>query len=459
MVKDCQIFISYRRDDCSASAGRLYDRLCGHFASTNIFMDVDNLDPGVDFVDAIEESVASCDALIAVIGRFWLISSDEEGRRRLDNPEDFVRIEIATALNRDVRVIPLLVDGALMPRSRDLPDDLKPLTRRMALEVSHTRFKEDCNRLITTLDRAMEGVKTRPSCALSEIGRISATGRIARQQPAEATPTLVSTEVAISAPPGATPRNEMNAEPFENSLGMKFLPVPIWKGNGSREVARTILMSQWETRVRDYEAFCMATARSHEKPRFAQTADDPVVNVRWEDTKAFCKWLSEKEGVMYRLPTDHEWSCAVGIGDQDAPNKAPERKQEKISATYPWGSQWPPPDDAGNYRGEECATLKESGYEIKNVAVITGFNDGKVFTAPVGSYRANDFGLYDLGGNVWEWCEDHIAKSASRYLRGGSWYNTDRDLLLSSCRYDGDPDLCYDSVGFRCVVEFGPKIP
>ncbi|MGC2577178.1 MAG: toll/interleukin-1 receptor domain-containing protein, partial [Terrimicrobiaceae bacterium] len=110
-----QIFINYRRDDSSASAGRIYDRLNSHFASNHILMDVDNLDPGVDFVDAIEESVGSCDVLIAVIGKHWLISSDEEGRRRLDNPEDFVRIEIATALKRGVRVIPVLVDGALMP--------------------------------------------------------------------------------------------------------------------------------------------------------------------------------------------------------------------------------------------------------------------------------------------------------------------------------------------------------
>ncbi|MGA7905250.1 MAG: toll/interleukin-1 receptor domain-containing protein [Terrimicrobiaceae bacterium] len=85
-----QIFINYRRDDSSASAGRIYDRLNSHFASNHILMDVDNLDPGVDFVDAIEESVGSCDVLIAVIGKHWLISSDEEGRRRLDNPEDFV---------------------------------------------------------------------------------------------------------------------------------------------------------------------------------------------------------------------------------------------------------------------------------------------------------------------------------------------------------------------------------
>ena len=106
-----QIFISYRRDDEKYAAGRLYDHLSQHFAKNQVFIDVDNLEPGVDFIDAIEASVGSCDALIAVIGKRWLTSSDQKGKRRLDNPEDFVRLEVATALKRNIRVIPVLVDG------------------------------------------------------------------------------------------------------------------------------------------------------------------------------------------------------------------------------------------------------------------------------------------------------------------------------------------------------------
>ncbi len=156
---DGQIFISYRRDDSSSAAGRIYDRLDSRFAANHIFYDVDNLDLGVDFVEEIEKSVGSCDVLIAVIGKHWLMSSDEEGRRRLDDPEDFVRIEIATALKRGVRVIPVLVDGASMPRPGDLPDDLKPLVRRNALDVSHTRFTGDCARLIAALEQVLEGAR------------------------------------------------------------------------------------------------------------------------------------------------------------------------------------------------------------------------------------------------------------------------------------------------------------
>jgi hypothetical protein len=132
-----QIFISYRREDAAYPAGRLYDRLQSRFAAEKIFMDVDSLAPGVDFVEALERSVGGCDVLIAVIGRRWLSASDEEGNRRLDQPEDFVRVEVATALKRGIRVIPVLVEGAPVPRSRELPDDLKALVRRNALEVSH----------------------------------------------------------------------------------------------------------------------------------------------------------------------------------------------------------------------------------------------------------------------------------------------------------------------------------
>ncbi len=151
-----QIFISYRRDDSAPWARRLYDRLSNHSPSNQIFMDVDIFDPGVDFFKALEEIVASCDVLIAVIGKRWLISSDEQGRRRLDNAEDFVRIEIATALKRNIRVIPVLVDGALMPQSRDLPDDLKALVRRNALQLSHERFRADSERLASAVERALE---------------------------------------------------------------------------------------------------------------------------------------------------------------------------------------------------------------------------------------------------------------------------------------------------------------
>jgi TIR domain len=154
-----QIFISYRRQDASYPAGRLYDNLHNRFPQNEIFMDVDSLKPGIDFVQTIEERVGACDVLVAVIGKHWLSAADEEGRPRLDNPEDYVRLEVGTALKRGVRVIPALVEGASMPQASQLPEDLKPLARRNALNVSHDRFRADSERLIDSVGEVLEAAR------------------------------------------------------------------------------------------------------------------------------------------------------------------------------------------------------------------------------------------------------------------------------------------------------------
>jgi hypothetical protein len=146
-----KIFISYRRDDAPGSAGRLYDRLADSFPRDGLFMDVDAMVPGVDFVRELDEAVADCDVLLAVIGRRWLEAATPDGKRRLDDPHDFVRIEIETALGSGVRVIPVLVDGAQMPAAEALPQPLQPLARRHAVEISHSRFASDAERLVRAL--------------------------------------------------------------------------------------------------------------------------------------------------------------------------------------------------------------------------------------------------------------------------------------------------------------------
>ena len=154
-----QIFINYRREDGRWSARSLSDRLAARFGRKQIFMDVDTLKPGVDFFRAIEKSVGSCDVLIAIIGPQWLSCREGEGRRRLDNPKDLVRVEIAAALRREIRVIPVLLDGATMPRENDLPDDLQLLVRRNALPVSDTGFDDDCKRLVAAIEQVFQTVE------------------------------------------------------------------------------------------------------------------------------------------------------------------------------------------------------------------------------------------------------------------------------------------------------------
>ena len=125
-----RIFISYRREETAYPAGWLYDRLTGHFGGGQVFKDVDSIQLGDDFVEVITRAVGSCDVLLALIGDEWQTITDAHGRCRLDNPDDFVRLEIEAALSRRVLVIPVLVDGARMPRADELPDSLTALVRR-----------------------------------------------------------------------------------------------------------------------------------------------------------------------------------------------------------------------------------------------------------------------------------------------------------------------------------------
>jgi len=270
-------------------------------------------------------------------------------------------------------------------------------------------------------------------------------------------------------------------QPWTNSLGVKFVPAGT---NG-------VLFSIWDVRVKDFQAYAQATGYQQtggivvmkvkpaangsqspaweldpnanwEHPGFEQGPTHPVVGVSWDEAKAFCQWLTNKErkegtlgpNQVYRLPTDAEWSKAVG------------------DSKYPWGDVWPPPEGVGNYADEAfTSSLPGTGWSH-----VPG-NDGYPRTSPVGSFRANAYGLYDMGGNVWQWCEDWYQASMNsdefrkkyptlnddgggskyRVLRGASWRDNVPDRLLSSYRYDNDPGRRIDRNGFRVVVAVSPK--
>lgn len=239
------------------------------------------------------------------------------------------------------------------------------------------------------------------------------------------------------------------AQPYENSLGMRFVPVP----------GVNVLFSIWETRVKDFEAFVNATGHKAEggmyslekggwkqagktwkDPGFEQTGVHAVCGVNWEDATAFCEWLTKEERKAgrlsteqsYRLPSDLEWSAAVGLEKESG--GTPEKRDMKVKGIYPWGSKWPPPKGVGNY---------DPSLQV----------DDHKETSPVGSFEANQYGLYDLGGNVWEWCEDWWnAEKKYRVLRGASWHSSNPDYLLSSSRSDVTPGIRYGRGGFRCVL-------
>ena len=291
-----------------------------------------------------------------------------------------------------------------------------------------------------------------------------------------------SPPAAVTMVPTTRPASAVTAtkdRPYINGLGMKFVPVP----------GTDVLFSVWKTRRRDFTEYArkkpydqsggifrirvekigedkvrrswkLDSNASWQSPGFGQTYFHPVVGVSWNEAREFCEWLTltEREGgrlgpkQRYRLPTDAEWSAAVGPGN------------------YPWGDEWPPPAGAGNYFDEAgAASLRESqGWKH-----VPG-NDGYARTSPVGSFRENHFGLFDLGGNAEEWCEDEYRASMNeaevlkaipllenerdsdgkpfRVLRGGTWSNSTREVLLSSCRDCDLPTKRSDEYGFRVVL-------
>ena len=305
--------------------------------------------------------------------------------------------------------------------------------------------------------------------------------RAAAQASAQAAAQAAAEQTRLAQEAANASKKATKDAPFENSLGMRFVPLP----------GRDALMSVWDTRVKDFRAYAQASGyrqqggiyvfkviktkdgkghtttfeleagASWEKPGFPQTAAHPVVGVSWEEAKAFCGWLTAKErgegkigkGQEYRLPTDEEWSEAVG------------------GARYPWGNQWPPSTMAGNY----CDTALVSTFPGKGWSQVPG-NDGYAHTSPVGTYRPNRLGLYDMGGNVWQWCEDWYRASMNerevlekfpllkddgggkicRVVRGGSWYNNVPESLLSSYRNRGNPDIRDSFYGFRCILGGSP---
>lgn len=258
------------------------------------------------------------------------------------------------------------------------------------------------------------------------------------------------------------PKPQLNKR-WTNGLGMIFIPIP----------ETEVLMCLWETRVRDFEVFTKNTSYdasrdvfspgpdgwkrrgvNWKKPGFDQTTNSPVCGLSWDDCKTFCRWLTQKEraeGALgpqqrYRMPTDREWSWAVGLPEEDG--ETPATRDQKLKGIYPWGPKWPPPQGVANYGGQECMLL---GKKLRN------YSDGWLGTAPVGSFPVNRYGLYDLGGNVWEWCEDWFdASEMYRTMRGGSFCTVSPALMESGAREKAPPGLRNINFGFRCVLTFRP---
>ena len=453
------IFISYRRSDSQWAASRLYDTLTQTFPDERLFMDVDSIDPGQDFVTVLEDKIAECDVFLALIGPNWLTEELTEGQRRLDDPEDFVRIEIGRALDRaDTVTIPVLLDGAEVPQESDLPGPLKPLARRQFARLSHEGYRAEINRLVEAIGKALDQrpVRTEASQAISP--------KSMRRPLGIAAGVVLVAALAIA----AYLWNSGKVQDFSNLADlstftecadcpeMVVLPAGTFVMGSPEDEAdrRPQEGPQREVRVQrfalartelTFEAWdaCVADGGcgGYSPPdQGAGRGDMPAFNLTWEDAANYLEWLNSKVGgAPYRLPSEAEWEYAARAG---------------TSSPYYWGDR---PDRA----------FANMGREICCIGAAEG-PDQWVGSAPVGQFPPNDFGLSDMSGNLTEWVADIYRDNYKgapadgsvwttgsisggrerRVLRGGSY--KDRPWQVRSAqRFSNTPDWRLDIYGFR----------
>jgi TIR domain-containing protein len=216
---NAKLFINYRRDDTGHAAGRLYDRLIAHFGEDQVFIDIDQIEPGEDFVEVINRKVGACDIALVAIGPNWLRPIDASGKRRLDDEEDFVRMEIVAALQRNIRVVPVLVGGARMPGRQDLPEALASLSRRNAIELSETRFHADVNRLIEAIEKSFSVREERePPATPPALPQDPAAARAPEPESKDLAEPSKSAERAEPKPPAVKSSSRVSAQKLRRPL-------------------------------------------------------------------------------------------------------------------------------------------------------------------------------------------------------------------------------------------------
>jgi formylglycine-generating enzyme required for sulfatase activity len=425
-----QVFISYRRDDSADVAGRIYDRLTQKYGAADVVMDVDSIPLGIDFREFLGEAVGRCRVLLAVIGPQWL---DIINRRR-DDPLDFVRLEIEAALQRRIPVIPVTVSGAVMPSHDQLPPPLQLLAFRNGLAVRRNPdFHRDVDRLVNSLDRLLEPQAFPPPNS--------------KKPPAKAT-AVRRTEHS----PRSTNQPEPLPREITNSLGMKLVLVSrgtFWMGDrGSQtqvEVPRDfyigacpVTQGQWQAIMGGNPSYFSRGGGGADKKGFsdADLKQFPVEQVSWDDAQEFLSRLNAREkekdsGFLYRLPTEAEWeySCRGRTSSQQ-------------DCDFDFYFSQPTNDlssEQANFDGNHPAGNAPKGKYLER-------------TTKVGSYQPNRLGLYDMHGNVWEWCEDHFeAGGSARVIRGGGWYFSAAECRASiRIRYE-PADRNFD-LGFRLAA-------
>ncbi|MEK9142741.1 MAG: SUMF1/EgtB/PvdO family nonheme iron enzyme [Nitrospirota bacterium] len=395
-----KILISYRREDSADVTGRIYDRLVQQFGREAVFKDVDSIPWGVDFRAYLDEQVAKCDVFLAVIGRDWLRGKGRKGKSRLEDPGDFVRIEIESALKRQIPVIPILVRGASIPPAEQLPNSIQDLPYRHGLPVrSGADFHNDMNRLIAYLTQQIRGL-SEPLVAPETQTRPVATEvrQVAPSPPVD----------MVKVPKGHFLYGDKKTdETIDHDYWIDKYPVTNEKYRDFIEVDGYENQRYWSPEGWQWKIKNNITCQKYWNDEKWNKPDHPVVGVSYYEAEAYAKWAGK------RLPTEQEWEKAARGED---------------GRQYPWGDEF----DKSRCNSEES---------------------GIGHTTPVIQYPngVSTYGCYDMAGNVWEWCDDWFDKKAGRrVIRGGSWTNAQKTLRTSSWG-KGAVDYRYGYVGFRLV--------
>jgi formylglycine-generating enzyme required for sulfatase activity len=486
------IFISYRRESAAAFANRLCESLVGKLGNDRVFIDIDHIEPGEDFIEVLEKKLANAVALIVVIGRDWLTCRDAEGNVRLSSPDDFVRLEVATALNRKVRVIPVLIDGAQVPSVRDLPPELASLSRRQAIEIDHGRFHQDAAKLIEVCRKLL--------AAEDE--------RVAREQGAEewagaARPVRERGEAEIIAS-GKNPGGVrifgfvLGKWVFGVVAGTAMVAVAGYFGMSRLDKPHSPLQAGKELPTNNVAPAAAPPAR----PR----ADAPAIAPPAQGSaKAVDTRVDPKDGLVYVYipPGSFRMGCSPGdkecgsdekpthrvtitkgfwLGQTPVTQAAYQRVKGKNPSWYK-GDNRPVERVTWNDAVEYCRAIggrlpteaeweyaaragtKGARYgDLDAIAWYSGNSDGQ--THEVGQKKPNGWGLYDMLGNVLEWMADWYGNYSAgdqsdppgassgqfRVLRGGSGVNASNNARASYRNQDA-PGVGSANVGFRCVRE------
>jgi formylglycine-generating enzyme required for sulfatase activity len=531
-----KVFISYRRDDAGHAAGRIHDRLKPEFGADLLFIDVDAIPLGVNFIKVLRDEVARCDVLLALIGPNWLNAADPKTKgRRLGNPSDLVRIEIGEALARGIPVVPVLIDGVPMPDIDLLPDDLKELVNRQAEFVEYRTFDSDVERLIRKLKLTGQPAQTAPTnpvAASPPVASVEAEDRINRLKSAVRRvhwgwiaaaiaggvltihyvgdntfsipvwwrgSSAVTEQIRAEQPasPEAEAKRRTDAAKVESDRKQAEAeakhhadeeaaqrdPASIKPGSGQSfrdrladgqpcplcpemvvvpagefrmgsppnepgrdkgetqipvEIAHSFAVGKFAVTFDQWDA-CVADGgcNGYRPPdRDWGRGNRPVINVNWDDARAYAEWLSRKTGKTYRLLSEAEREYVTRAGTTTAfwwgPSITPER------ANYPGDGT------KGEYRAQ---------------------------TMPVDSFEANPWGVFNVHGNVWEWTADCWNDSnignpgngsarttgdcTQRVVRGGSWGSLEQ--FLRAAFHVGDAsDVRYSNFGFRLARTLNP---